>query len=256
MGTTSLNAIKMPGYQGGKSQLGGRIYNVMCSMEEKLGWHSKQDIFFEPFCGMLGVGIHAAKDGRKLIACDANQDLIKMWQALQQGWMPEQNECSKVRYEELKVSQVSSPERAFFGIACAYNGVYFAGYSPFVVTKGVKYSRVRMLKNVLQKRVLPYLENTTFLNARDYRKFNKLSGMTIYVDPPYLNNDYGKTNEHFQFDHDIFWKVMRRWSKKNLVFISEYTAPDDFAVVWQKSVHTSHTGKSRHDVEKLFMLKN
>lgn len=49
---------------------------------------------------------------------------------------------------------------------------------------------------------------------------------------------------------------MRKWSKTNIVYISEFRAPDDFECVWEKEVSRSikATDKSRA-VERLFKWK-
>ena len=74
------------------------------------------------------------------------------------------------------------------------------------------------------------------LVSNSYDSF-KPKKMTIYCDPPYRGNLFN--TEHFsQFDHDAFWETMRKWSKNNLVFISEYEAPDDFMCVWEKKMVT------------------
>lgn len=58
------------------------------------------------------------------------------------------------------------------------------------------------------------------------------------------------------FDYDTFWKTMRKWSKTNIVYISELQAPDDFECVWEKEMSRSIkvTDKSRA-VERLFKWK-
>ena len=57
------------------------------------------------------------------------------------------------------------------------------------------------------------------------------------------------------FDHDKFWNVMRVWSKDNLVFISEETAPSDFKCIWKKKyARGKGLSKSGRTVyEKLFV---
>jgi len=69
-------------------------------------------------------------------------------------------------------------------------------------------------------------------DATSYKSFepeNKL----IYCDPPYEGNIV--SNEFFEnFNHNEFWNIMRKWSEKNLVFISERIAPADFKPIWSK----------------------
>ena len=62
------------------------------------------------------------------------------------------------------------------------------------------------------------------------------------------------------FDHDRFWQWVRKVSATNPVFVSEYTAPDDFEVIWQAATKSSlsangKSGGSKSSVEKLFVYK-
>ena len=53
-----------------------------------------------------------------------------------------------------------------------------------------------------------------------------------------------------------FWDWCRKMSEKNLVFVSEYKAPDDFICVWEGEVKTNFAsqrdGATHKAVEKLF----
>jgi DNA adenine methylase len=240
----------MPSYGGGKAKLGKEITEVIQEIEENENWDGD---FFEPFCGLLGVGIHIIKNNknrnRKVIACDANKDIIMMWKALQRGWIPPIS-CTKKKYNELKHSTKHSAERGFIGVACAYSGIFFAGYRPTSNSQNFfKNTRTGLLNMV------PYLTTgkIKFLPATSYSNFNP-KGLTIYCDPPYKNNNLG--GEYFSnFNNDKFWSIMKKWSKNNLVIISEYTAPKDFECVWDKNVASVYSGKRKKNTEKLFMYK-
>ncbi len=58
------------------------------------------------------------------------------------------------------------------------------------------------------------------------------------------------------FDHPKFWDWCRKMSENNLVFVSEYKAPDDFICVWEGEIKTnfaSQRDEATHKaVEKLF----
>ena len=75
----------------------------------------------------------------------------------------------------------------------------------------------------------------------------------IFCDLPYEGTTSYKTGA---FDHDKFWQWCRDMSKNNVVFVSEYEAPDDFICVWQGEVKTnfaSQRDEATHKaVEKLF----
>jgi len=77
--------------------------------------------------------------------------------------------------------------------------------------------------------ILPDIKNVKFENA-SYDEYD-LENFLIYCDPPYKNNNL--TSKYFDnFDHKNFWNVMRKWSKKNIVLISESNAPKDFKKIW------------------------
>lgn len=235
----------MPTYGGGKSRLGKEISKVIEKIEEKYDFEGD---YFEPFCGLLGVGINFAKKERSVLACDANTDLILMWKRLKRGWdLPKT--CTKDKYDKLRETKRHSAEKGFLGIACAYSGIYFAGYRVSDNNGNNFFKRTRDGLNEMTN----YLDYVKFLPSSSYDEFNP-KGMTIYCDPPYINNKF-KSEFFDNFDHEYFWETMRKWSKHNLVLISEYTAPNDFKTVWKKEMKTTHQYKSRTRTEKLFMYK-
>ena len=52
---------------------------------------------------------------------------------------------------------------------------------------------------------------------------------------------------------------MMRWSKKNIVLISERTIPEEFRgkfeVVWKKNITTTHHSQTKIQTEKLYLYK-
>lgn len=231
----------MPTYGGGKAKIGKEIYEVITKVQEKIGY---QGVYFEPFCGMLGVGIHFAQDGQKIIANDLNKDIIMMWKALQKGWEPPRT-CSRKKYEQLKYSNVHSAERGFLGIACAYSGIFFAGYRP----KNEKQNYLLNSRNSILD-MKKWLKQFKFY-SKDYREF-KPKNMTIYCDPPYKDNKF-KSQYFDDFDHNEFWNTMRKWSKDNLVLISEYTAPKDFKAIWKYKMNSTYNSTVKKRIEKLYI---
>ena len=234
----------MPSYGGGKAKLGKEISQVIEEIEKDEDWNGT---YFEPFCGLLGVGINFAKKGRKVEACDTNKDLMLMWKALKRGWKPP-TKCTRAKYNELKISKKHSAERGFMGVACSYSGIFFAGYRPESKTQNFFINTRKGLLSMVE-----YLKNVKFLKAQSYSNFRP-TGMTIYCDPPYKNNNM--QSEHFDnFDHDEFWDLMRDWSQDNLVFVSEYQAPRDFEVIWSKTMGSLYHAKKKKNIEKIFMYK-
>lgn len=93
---------------------------------------------------------------------------------------------------------------------------------------------------------------------RGYADADVRPGDVVYCDPPYANTTSYKDTD--AFDHDKFWDVCRDWAALGaLVFVSEYTAPDDVVCVWQRAqtdgLRKGKEGKTQ-SIEKLFLLDN
>ena len=103
-------------------------------------------------------------------------------------------------------------------------------------------------------RVQPMVQQAQFVKAQSYDEFNP-RGFLIYCDPPYQGNRL--SNKLFRnFDWDKFWDTMRRWSRNNLVVISERTAPADFVPICTLQSHLTTGGRHKTDEEYLFVSKN
>jgi DNA adenine methylase len=88
----------------------------------------------------------------------------------------------------------------------------------------------------------------------DYRECHPKNAL-VYCDPPYANTtQYDATGK---FSSEEFWNTMREWSKTNILFVSEYTAPEDFKCILEINTRTdirNKAGKMDQRVEKLFCL--
>jgi site-specific DNA-adenine methylase len=101
--------------------------------------------------------------------------------------------------------------------------------------------------------ILPDIKNVKFENASydDFEPENYL----IYCDPPYRNNNL--TSKYFNsFDHEKFWNVMRKWSKNNIVIISESSAPRDFKKIWSTKSHVSNKFTTKKYADNLYIHKD
>lgn len=242
----------MTSYGGGKARLGKEIYKAIIEIEEKKEW--KSDVYFEPFCGMLGVAKHFSpfNDYKKIILSDVNKDIVLLWNKLKRGGWTLPEACTRDEYEKFKYSKRHTAERGFYGVSCAYSGIFFAGYRT-KSTSGQNFFKASR-KNITETGELLHRHSRKIkiINS-SYLKFEP-KGMTIYCDPPYQDNRFNI--EHFNdFDSKLFWDTMRKWSKDNLVIISEYKAPKDFKCVWEKDLKSVFSGKTAPRTEKLFIYK-
>lgn len=241
----------MVSYGGGKARLGKAIYKAIKEIEEEKKWES--DVYFEPFCGMLGVAKHFIYDSqsdKKIILSDANKDIVLLWNKLKKGGWTLPETCTRDKYEKLKYSKRHTAERGFYGVSCAYSGIFFAGYRPKSLSGQNFFQSSR--KNIIDTgKLLHQASRKIKILNSSYLKFEP-KGMTIYCDPPYEDNRFNI--EHFNdFDSKLFWDTMRKWSKDNLVIISEYKAPKDFKCVWKKDMKSVFSGKTVPRTEKLFI---
>lgn len=226
----------MTTYQGGKKRIGKRIYRVIKMIENDLS-ETKQN-YFEPFCGMCGVLRHFGKEDRIVTASDANIDLILLLRAAQKGWKPP-IKCSENTWQKLKKSDIHSARRGFIGIAASWGGIFFQGYRLEYTNKR---DYLREAATGLTK-LAPDIKNVDFVESQSYEQFDP-NDMLIYCDPPYKGNQLGLQKGLFRsFDHDKFWQIMRKWSKKNIVIISESIAPKDFKKIWSTQSHINNSDR-------------
>ncbi len=99
----------------------------------------------------------------------------------------------------------------------------------------------------------PKIQNVQFI-CDSYENLDFTNAL-IYCDPPYQGTTSYKTGA---FDHEKFFDWCRQQAKKNIVFVSEYNAPDDFIEVWRGEIKTNFAStrkKATHNaVEKLFRV--
>ena len=241
----------MPVYQGGKSRLGKRIYNVICALEEDLSDDEYYLAYFEPMVGMAGVMKHFGdEDERDLYACDINKDIVLMWKAFQKGWKPP-NSCSRKKFENLKSSTKHSAERGFLGCVASWGGTFLHDYRLDRGSNDYLGEGIRSLNSMKE-----CMANVKFYNAQSYHKFQPYD-MLVYLDPPYERNNLH--NRFFQeFDHKKFWDIAREWSKNNIVVVSENGAPKDFKKIWQatSTIASGQTTGAKKYADCLYIHQN
>lgn len=224
-------------YMGSKNRHAKEIISI-------LNKHRKPfQLYVEPFVG--GANIIDKMDSPRH-GNDIDEDLICLWQSVSNGWMPPK-EFTEQRYKEIKTECVS-PERGYAAFALSYGGKKFGGWCRDKAGKR-NYIDEAYRNACLQ---FPLLRDVLFTRF-NYSELNIPDGSLVYCDPPYA----GTTKYTSDFNHDFFWQWVRNLSENNTVFVSEYTAPDDFMCVWEKEVSsslTSDTG-SKRNVEKLWRIK-
>jgi DNA adenine methylase len=184
----------------------------------------------------------------KRIGIDYNPHTIAALIAIRDFANELPNSLTTEEYKKLKGCN-PDPIKSWLRFVASFGGKFDNGYarengsdeSTFVT-----YGKRNALKQS------PKLQGVEFISG-SYDEYSDFENCLIYCDPPYRGTTSYKTGS---FDHDKFWDWCRSMSKNNLVFISEYESPNDFACVWSGDVKTnfaSQRSKATHNaVEKLF----
>lgn len=232
-------------YFGGKSRLVKDLVPIFKN-------YLKDDMYFiDAFAGSSKVSIGVSSFHEKVLAFDVNHYLIEMFDSLKKGWVPP-SDLTKEEYDYIRKHYDECPAlTAFAGFGCSFAGKWFGGYAKNA--KGRNYAEIAyrsLLKDLEQIKKIEYKFQSFFsLNT---------SNQLIYCDPPYKGTTaYGFVGN---FDNDLFWNKVRELSKDNIVLVSEYDAPDDFEIIWEKEVRLNlksiiKTKNDENRMERLYKIK-
>ena len=231
-------------YLGGKQRLGKHISPVLKNILSKHKKKYKLDGYLEPFCGSLGVFKHMTllEDIETIVANDYHPDLIQLFKDVQSNKFKYPKLITEKQHKDAKKIKSPSALKAFIGFGMSFGGRYFGVYSQkYLGTK--KEDFCKEMVNSL-KRLAPLIQkkNVKFTNTK-YQKLNPKNKL-IYCDPPYENTrfpiKYRRDTKYYDtFDNNEFWEIMRKWSKNNIVIISELSAPPDFKTIWTMKKYRS-----------------
>jgi DNA adenine methylase len=232
-------------YLGGKSKIAKEIGLILNNLLDK----HKPVAYLEPFVGagwmIKEINYHTR------IGSDLSHDVVLLLSAVANGWIPPDN-ISEEEYKEYKKQQYPSKERGFVGFGCSWGGKWFGGFARGKTSSGEPRNYAAESKTSLIKKAKNFSAiNWHHKSYLDWHPENYL----IYCDPPY----FGTTEYKDKFDHSVFWEWVRLVSKNNIVLVSEFTAPNDFRVIWEKTKLTDlgSSDKSKVTVtEKLFTLNS
>lgn len=229
-------------YMGSKNRHSNELLKIILKDRKSDQW------YIEPFVGGFNM---IDKVAGNRIANDSHYYLIELFKAIQLGWKPPIN-ITEQEYQNIRINK-NNYEPAlvgFVGFGCSYSGKWFGGYARGNTNKG----EPRNYCNESRKNILKQYDGIQGIKIinKFYSDVELPPNSIVYCDPPYFQT----TNYTNVFDHDIFWEWVRQLVKKNhSVFVSEYTAPDDFIPIWSKQVNNTlvkNTG-SKKGIEKLFV---
>lgn len=231
-------------YRGGKGKFAQSIVNVL--YKNGRGF----ECFVAPFCG--GCNVLSSISGKR-IANDIDYYLISLWQALVvDKWQPPPP-VSEEFYQLVKQdkSDYEPWMVGWIGFVCSFRGGFFGGLATngaYSQRHGQFYNNQLIQTNHILKQI-PSMLDVGFEN-QSYSDLDIPHDSLIYCDPPYNGtNGYGGQGD---FDSELFWDWARRKTVEgHAVFISEYTAPNDFNAIWTRR-HRRGYNRRKDSVEKLF----
>lgn len=212
-------------YVGGKSKVAGQIASVI------LKHSTSRDTYLEPFVGGGSVLAKLAPHFRQTLAGDAHEDLILMWTAVREGWVPPA--VTYDRYQELRYSDTPSAERGFAGFGGSFAGRWFEGFARGGFNGNTPRNHQAESSRAVMKIAGAIQEADVHFACRDYRSWltEHSDRHVIYCDPPYAGSlhDY----KPGAFDSAAFWAHAAQWAEGgHEVFVSEYAAPPGWASIW------------------------
>ena len=227
-------------YVGSKRRLGKHILPFI---KEALRRHPDA-AYIEPFAG--GCNMITQVEHHTRIGYDANQHLIALLTQKQQH--PEAIEnaiCpSKEAFDYIKnnKSEFADWYVGAAGFLPTFANKWMQSYNEHNNSGTFSSSSRTLLKQNLDGIQLMY---------GDYKSIPVGVNNVIYCDPPYKHYDFYR----IPFNHDEFCNWVRSISRYNIVFVSEYEMPDDFACVMSVTIKPGINRAARPREEKLFMYK-
>jgi DNA adenine methylase len=227
-------------YMGGKVKLFNEIFaaiNATINISDFEYW-------IEPFVG--GCNFIDKISNIKRIGNDKHKHLICMFKHLENGWIPPDylSEEEYLKLKELSKNDIDNPLIGFAGFCCSFGGKFFGGYARNKTHRNYAGEGKRALI-----KQAPLLKDVQFYNL-DYKELIIPNNSIVYCDPPYANS----TKYKCDFNHEEFWDYCNKLTKRNIkVFVSEYSAPNDWKCIWQKEVFSNIRRKNKErKFERLF----
>lgn len=227
-------------YMGSKNRIAKFILPIMMKEANEKGITT----WVEPFVGG-GNMIDKVPHDFKRIGIDCNVHTVLALEAIRDMVNELPKKVTVEYYNSLKGTK-PKPITSLIRFGASFGGKFESGYA----RRNGKSMWGECVRN--SKKQSPKLQGVE-LYCGCYQEYTDFENCLIYCDPPYEGTTSYKTGVFNSYE---FWEYVRFMSENNLVFVSEYKAPDDFICVWEGEVKTnfaSQRDKATHKaVEKLF----
>ncbi len=226
-------------YMGSKNRIAKHILPII------LQGRGKDEVYVEPFVGGANM---IDKVGGERIGADINEYLIALLQE-----MTEENYFSPMidedKYNHIKNNKDQYHKRivGYAGTQLSFGAKWFGGYRRD--QKGVRNYSNEAIRNVNKQS--EKIKDVKFI-CSSYDELELLPNSLVYCDPPYAET----TKYKDVFDHGKFWQWVRDKGKEgHRIFVSEYSAPDDFECIWEMEVKTllDKNPRDTKRIERLFI---
>lgn len=230
-------------YMGSKNRIAKHLLPIMLDECEKHGITK----WVEPFVGGANM-IDKVPDSFDRIGYDLNPHTIAALVGIRDHVDELPCEVGEDFYKSIKKTE-PHPINSWVRFECSFGAKLDNGYARN--SAGANYAQMGLNLALKQS---PKIQNVQFI-CDSYENLD-FENCLIYCDPPYQGTSGYKTGN---FDHEKFFEWCRMQAKKNIVFVSEYNAPDDFECVWQGEIKTNFASQRKaathNAIEKLFILR-
>ena len=228
-------------YMGSKARIAKHILPLMLAHRTPDQW------WVEPFVGGGNMIEHVTG---KRFGSDSNPYVIDALTVIRDrlDLIPRNNtEFTVTDYKTMReVGQ--HPLKGYVGFALSFGGKWFGGWASNKRKRDYVAGSYRSAVKQHTK-----LQDVVLICAT-YDRIIIPPSSVVYCDPPYAQS----TGYRCEFDHVSFWNWCREQSHcGHTVFVSEYTAPDDFVCVWEKDIRMKlpKDNNTTWATERLFTYK-
>lgn len=233
-------------YMGSKNRIAKHILPIMLAEADKQGITT----WVEPFVGGGNI-IDKVPERFTRIGYDLNAHTIAAMIGIRDFAEEFPESITEDYYKGIKGSN-ADPVSSWIRFGCSFGGKFENGLARDLQGIPPRNFAAESKRNALKQS--PKIQTVEFICA-SYKEINANNSL-IYCDPPYQGTTGYKTGA---FNHEEFFQWCRDMkAKDNVVFVSEYTAPNDFELVWQGEVKTNFSANRKqathNAVEKLFKV--
>ena len=231
---------------GSKNRIAKHLLPIMLAECEK---HNITK-WVEPFVGGANM-LDIVPDAFERIEFDLNPHTIAALIGIRDHIAEFPEFVSEEFYKSVKKTE-AHPVNSWIRFECSFGAKLDNGYARNA--KGANYAKIGLNLAIKQS---PKIQNVQFI-CDSYENLS-FDNCLIYCDPPYFGTKWYRKNHVPKMDHDKFFNWCREQAKKNIVFVSEYNAPDDFIEVWRGEIKTNFASTRKtathNAIEKLFRVK-